>query len=681
MTGLTGNFTIGYAYQISGKLKSITDPFGAVVNYVDDKAGRTTSITGSNFLDVTTYANNIKYRAFGGVKEMNYGSADNSHISYGFDNRLRISSYESTSTTQTGGYVRRANYEYFDDGKIKQVNNLIDAGFSQTYKFDFMGRLTANEFGMKTNNQNQQVTTYNQTIGYDAFGEMTSRTTSVWGEGGGFTASYTNGRKQNSNEIYDAAGNIVEVPTNATIYDRYKFDAAGRLVESVQRYYQGRPQQTSFDRTNTITQSYDGDGKSVKRVDHLSSTQIYPNNTTTSETVEYYVRSSVLGKVLTELDAQGAKKLTNIYTGDAVLAEQRNFPASGGQSAWSEVFWKHQDIITGSYQKIIRNGQALGTYNPPSSTEFEPLGAIVPQSDPTFNDEELGGSLTPADYRFGGNIERPEFGCELDRLPIPCGMLRDALRYYNISEIQVNTRIEGGWDNYYSARGSVRRYDIYRRGDIGDDDSADDGEVIKINSSLTYIGSTFEFLISPFWESQTQQNRKLTKEEIDGIRNKLTTALDDKTPSGKRCSDFLKKTLRGLGVTDKSILDIYNLYAQKRAIYTGLGGAAPYPANSSKARLKLDLDDKELVLTVFHELLHGAGKTVSFGHVALGRAMYEAGLTLGFMDERELPKADPEKLNKDSTTLTNEEGRVEGEFFRIGEEALKKACEEAANRN
>lgn len=108
------------------------------------------------------------------------------------------------------------------------------------------------------------------------------------------------------------------------------------------------------------------------------------------------MRSSVLGKVLTELDAQGAKQLTNVYTGDAVLAEQRNFPATAEPpptSAWSEVFWKHEDIITGSYQKIARSGQGIGISNPPSSTEFEPLGGIVPQNDPNFSDE-LGGSLS-----------------------------------------------------------------------------------------------------------------------------------------------------------------------------------------------------------------------------------------------------------------------------------------------
>jgi len=57
---LTSNYSISYGSELSGKLKIITDPFGAVVNYNDDKAGRTTSVTGSNFGTVTTYADNNK---------------------------------------------------------------------------------------------------------------------------------------------------------------------------------------------------------------------------------------------------------------------------------------------------------------------------------------------------------------------------------------------------------------------------------------------------------------------------------------------------------------------------------------------------------------------------------------------------------------------------------------------
>jgi YD repeat-containing protein len=552
-TGLTGNFTISYDYQLSGKLKSITDPFGAVVNYNDDKAGRTTSITGSNFLDVATYAGNIKYRAFGSVKEMTYGSSDNSVVSYQFNNRLQISSYQSTSTVQTGGYVRRATYEYFNDSKIKNVDNLIDSGFDQTYKFDFMGRLTSNGFGMKANNQNEQVQTYSQTIGYDAFGEMTSRLTGVWGGGDGFYASYINGRKQNSNEIYDASGNIVDKTTSSTVYDRWKFDAAGRLVESATRWYQGAPQQTSFDRTQTITNNFDGNGNLVKRVEARVSQQVYPPNLppyTTNKT-EYYVRSSVLNKVLTELDGQGAKIVTHVYTGESALAEQRGS---------TEVYWKHEDIITGSYQKIKRDGASPGTIDPPASVELEPLGGIVPQNDPNISDE-MGGILNPADYRFGGDVHRPEFGCQLDYSPISCNLLRDALRFYRVREIQVNVRAEGGWDLYYRIQNqiSINRYPVYQLYDnesVEGNNLANAGERWKIFGDKLGIHVGYFYLIvgSPFLDmviAQTQQQLLVTlsANKDRAFRNALQE-LAERLKQGKVSEDCKKNVLDKLNTIE-----------------------------------------------------------------------------------------------------------------------------------
>ncbi|MCC6328618.1 MAG: hypothetical protein IT174_08885 [Acidobacteria bacterium] len=52
-----------------------------------------------------------------------------------------------------------------------------------------------------------------------------------------------------------------------------------------------------------------------------------------STKTEYYIRASVLGgKVLTELRENGTKKQTNVYTGEAVIAEQISFPADGQHS-------------------------------------------------------------------------------------------------------------------------------------------------------------------------------------------------------------------------------------------------------------------------------------------------------------------------------------------------------------
>lgn len=61
------------------------------------------------------------------------------------------------------------------------MTNLLDSGFNQEYSYDHMGRLSASTSGTKVNSQNQTVTPFAQTLGYNAFGDLTVRTTDVWG--------------------------------------------------------------------------------------------------------------------------------------------------------------------------------------------------------------------------------------------------------------------------------------------------------------------------------------------------------------------------------------------------------------------------------------------------------------------------------------------------------------------
>ncbi len=64
------------------------------------------------------------------------------------------------------------------------------------------GRISASASGTKVNSQNQNVMPFAQSLGYNAFGDLTERNKDVWGSGGGFAATYTNGHKDNSGEIY-----------------------------------------------------------------------------------------------------------------------------------------------------------------------------------------------------------------------------------------------------------------------------------------------------------------------------------------------------------------------------------------------------------------------------------------------------------------------------------------------
>src|SRR5690606_29110946 len=105
-----------------------------------------------------------------------------------------------------------------------KVSNLLDAGLDQNYRFDNVGRLASSTSGQKLNNEEEMEEPFKQNIGYNAFGDMISRTNEIWGAEASFTASYTNGRKTGGNEIYDKSGNVVDKTTTSNKYDRWKFD-------------------------------------------------------------------------------------------------------------------------------------------------------------------------------------------------------------------------------------------------------------------------------------------------------------------------------------------------------------------------------------------------------------------------------------------------------------------------
>lgn len=138
--------------------------------------------------------------------------------------------------------------------------------------------------------------------------------------------------------------------------------------------------------------------------------QLYPTTgSSTREDIEFYVRSSVLGgSVLTELNENGGKVLTNIYIGSEALAEQRTNALTSDY-----VVWHHKDPVTGSFDSSVKSGVLFGDDEPEFKAEFEPLGAVLPQEDPAF-DPDI--DPMPVQYRKrgGGNPFEPEIGCMVD---------------------------------------------------------------------------------------------------------------------------------------------------------------------------------------------------------------------------------------------------------------------------
>src|SRR4051794_4826251 len=76
-------YILRYDYNLAGQLKSITDPFTSTVTYTRDAAGRVQSVDASGYSykignqspqAIASFISEIKYRAWGAVKQTTYGN-------------------------------------------------------------------------------------------------------------------------------------------------------------------------------------------------------------------------------------------------------------------------------------------------------------------------------------------------------------------------------------------------------------------------------------------------------------------------------------------------------------------------------------------------------------------------------------------------------------------------------
>lgn len=156
-----------------------------------------------------------------------------------------------------------------------------------------------------------------------------------------------NSSNRNPNWVYDADGNIT-------------YDTAGRLTKTTERKLDD---DTQFD---PPTQDYfDGDGQLVKRITNVGST-------TPAERKFYFIRSSVLNKVVSETDAAGKKVKTFVPANGTTLAQQ-----SVSSTGTETLTFFHQDASGTGAQETMASGALVGTTTYGRTAEHAPLGRNI----------------------------------------------------------------------------------------------------------------------------------------------------------------------------------------------------------------------------------------------------------------------------------------------------------------
>jgi len=370
VNGLTK--TISYGHNLTGELSYVRDPFGSEVNYQYDRAGQLTDVTTNTpYGNVSTYASNIRYRAWGALKGLTYGNLKT--LSLGYNARLQAESYNIPGEVNFKYFYTSTQSSTDNDGNVRFVQDLTQTNspFDRAYVYnDPAGRLTNALTGSEARGGNLEDGPYSETYVYDVWNQTTSLTRRDWDTMIGSSLPIDGARGRTSAWSYDADGRVIADDQGKA----YKYDAAGRVSSMTYPFTNFR----GVTQTRTRQRVYDGDGFVVKETDFLGT--------------KYSIRSSALkGATLTELDNTGQKSLTNVFASGEMLAVQSN----------NGVLWQHQSPLDTTERQTDSTGAEV------SRAELNPTGANFgaqpppppdQASDPDLVTQRFGDPLAPTSY-------------------------------------------------------------------------------------------------------------------------------------------------------------------------------------------------------------------------------------------------------------------------------------------
>src|SRR5262249_43490805 len=188
-----GSYSLSYEYNLAGELKAITDPTGSRLDYAYDTTGRLSSINGSGANSAPTYASNFTYRAWGAIKDFDFGNSVHQHLN--FNGRLQNTSLAFSNITPGG--TMNWSYDYYPDGRLSQVTDSTTPIFDRSLDYDHEGRIVNALTGNEAHGGTTADGPFKQTYGYDVWENTTSLTGRMWTQpivNGG--ANYPNNRHQ-----------------------------------------------------------------------------------------------------------------------------------------------------------------------------------------------------------------------------------------------------------------------------------------------------------------------------------------------------------------------------------------------------------------------------------------------------------------------------------------------------
>jgi RHS repeat-associated protein len=222
-------------YDLAGNIDYVNDGSGNGMYTGYDGAGRVSAVT-------TVPQPQLEVEGFPAetlISSVVYGPAcptqvtlgDGQAESYGYDKRMRVSSYQRTNAADPSKNDYGYSLQYYPNGDVETATETFAAGSgSWQYNYDDLDRLTS-----AINASFGEGCAYS----YGAYGNMTSEGPAGTGSDQCFSQSFSYGGNgvQNLNGIsgycYDASGNLLDDgPCPSSGAHKYAYDGEGRLASA-----------------------------------------------------------------------------------------------------------------------------------------------------------------------------------------------------------------------------------------------------------------------------------------------------------------------------------------------------------------------------------------------------------------------------------------------------------------
>jgi YD repeat-containing protein len=443
-----------YQYGFGSKLKSVTDPFGYQTNYTYDKVGRGLQVNG-----LVQFASNVKYRAWGGVKEVSsYGGITQSLT---YDNRLRIATYQDSFAS---GIYSTFTYGYQSDGTLFKVDRSYQGGptstevnYNRLYQFDNLARMTSAKSGKRARGETAEDcdVPFELNYTYDKFGNIVGRDAFNHATGARETtgsATYFNNRA--SIYLYDAEGrNVADTfpgaagtgPPDIWSFAKYQFNAAGLLS-----YVNG------VDYKQYLWQ--DGNGINAKMNIWVSN---YDTGIFEDKVTNYDLQSSVLGEVIAKADKDGNRIESKVFGLGRELGKYKRQKITPTGSQYQQFQLVERSDPSGTYFASLGqapDGSSKNEYAELTPEKVDVEGAMNYACPPDNNPPP-----PPVDrydgWRFSSGFG-DSGGCTIDGVESSCATAMGMLANGSGIEVALGT----SYLDFHNPDGSTTSFGAYQHG-------------------------------------------------------------------------------------------------------------------------------------------------------------------------------------------------------------------------